>query len=235
MLTCFSPKISLALNAYLEQAPPSLACFDADGTLWAHDAGEAFLQWLIQDGVVLDVWGEYARMAAVDPEAAYAFCTRVMAGLKEEEVVARAEAFFSEYEKNTFPAMRELLQRLSERGHTIWIVSGSNRWLIEAAARKLGLDPRQTIAQAVEVQNGVLTDKDVEPTIFGAGKVKAILSRLKEPPALAAGNSWSDVEMLKLATRLRLLVNPTRLVEGEQDLIEYALSCGWLVEPLRPE
>jgi HAD superfamily phosphoserine phosphatase-like hydrolase len=230
MLEKFSPKTSEIVERYLREAAPGLACFDADGTLWAGDVGEAFLQRLIAEGVLPDVWGEYERIVAEDPGAAYAFAVRVMAGLREEDVYARARGFFAEYERNVFPAMRALVEGLQARGHDIWLVSGSNRWLIEASAERLGLSPKNVIAQEVAVEGGVLTDRDRLPTIFGPGKVVAIDARIGRRPAFAAGNSWSDAEMLDCATALRLLVNPTRLTRSERDLSSYGQERGWVVE-----
>jgi HAD superfamily phosphoserine phosphatase-like hydrolase len=230
MLQKFSPKTSEIIERYLGEAAPGLACFDADGTLWAGDVGEAFLQHLVAEKVLPDVWGEYERIVAEDPGAAYAFAVRVMAGLREEEVYSRARDYFAGYERHVFPAMRALVSSLKERGHEIWLVSGSNRWLIEASAERLGLSPKNVIAQEVSVLGGVLTDQDRHPTIFGPGKVVAIDARIGRRPALAAGNSWSDAEMLDCATGVRLLVNPTRLTRSERDLSSYGRERGWVVE-----
>lgn len=230
MLSEFSPRIADAITHYVNHSPPKLACFDADGTLWAGDIGEAFLQRLISEALIPDVWVEYEHLVAVDPARAYAFAVRVMAGLSEAEVKRWAEAFFLEYEDKVFPAMRTLARELSQRGHEVWLVSGSNRWIIEAAATRLGLDPRRVIAQEVEVERGLLTQKERLPTIFGPGKVEAISTRVGQIPGFAAGNSWSDAEMLDFASTLRLLVNPTRLVVGERDLASYGRERGWLVE-----
>jgi HAD superfamily phosphoserine phosphatase-like hydrolase len=229
MLSRFSSPTAEHLARYLETQAPGLACFDADGTLWAGDVGDAFLLHLVETRVIPDVWGQYEQLVAREPAAAYAFAVRAMAGLAEREVALRAEAFFASFEGQVFPAMIGLVRGLLERGHSVWLVSGSNRWIIEAAARRLGL-PSQVIAQEVLVRDGILTDIDREPTIFGPGKVRAIEERLGQRPALAAGNSWSDAEMLEHATELRLLVNPTRLVVGERDLASHGRALGWIVE-----
>ena len=126
--------------------------------------------------------------------------------------------------------MLDLLRRLNARGHEAVIVSASPRWLIEAAARRLGLDPQRTIAQAVYVEDGVLTSTDVPPTIFRGGKVEAIRQKFGRMPGLSAGNSWSDVEMLEAASTIQLMINPTRLNTQEKDLPSYAKEQGWLIE-----
>jgi HAD superfamily phosphoserine phosphatase-like hydrolase len=227
----FSVAAQQIIETYLEEAPPALACFDADGTLWSGDIAEAFLRILIDDGVVApEAWGEYERKLEVDPGEAYAYSVRVMAGLREEDVIERSEAFFPTHEKNIYAPMLGLLRRLNAKGHESVIVSASPRWLIEAAARRLDLDPQKTIAQAVYVEDGVLTGTDVPPTIFRGGKVEAIRKKFGRMPALSAGNSWSDVEMIEAATQVRLLINPTRLNTREGDLPSYARERKWLIE-----
>jgi HAD superfamily phosphoserine phosphatase-like hydrolase len=227
----FSNATQQILERYLTDAKPSLACFDADGTLWSGDIAEGFLRRLINDGVVVqEAWAEYERKLELDPGEAYAYSVRVMAGLREADIIARSEAFFLTHEKYIYAPMLDLLRRLNAKGHESVIVSASPRWLIEAAARRLGLDPQKTIAQAVYVEDGVLTDKDVPPTIFRAGKVEAIRKKFGRMPGLSAGNSWSDVEMLEAATTIQLMINPTRLNTQERDLPSYAKNKGWLIE-----
>lgn len=229
----FSAATQQILEKYLAEAPPALACFDADGTLWSGDIAEGFLRLLIDDGAVApEAWGEYERKLESNPGEAYAYSVRVMSGMREADVIARSEAFFPTHEKYIFPAMLDLVRRLNARGHEAVIVSASPRWLIEAAARRLGLDPTKTIAQAVYVEDGVLTGRDVPPTIFRGGKVEAIRQRFGRMPALSAGNSWSDVDMLEAASTIQLMINPTRLNTQEKDLPTYAREKGWLIEQL---
>jgi phosphatidylglycerophosphatase C len=227
----FSDTTQQIVEKYLAYATPALACFDADGTLWSGDIAEGFLRLLIDDGVIApEAWGEYERKLELDPGEAYAYSVRVMAGMREAEVIARSEAFFLTHEKYIYAPMLDLLRRLNARGHESVIVSASPRWLIEAAARRLGLDPQKTIAQAVYVEDGVLTGTDVPPTIFRGGKVEAIRKKFGRMPNLSAGNSWSDVEMLEAATTIQLMINPTRLNTQEKDLPSYAKEKGWLIE-----
>ena len=65
----FSAATQQLLEKYLDEAPPALACFDADGTLWSGDIAEGFLRLLLNDGVVApEAWGEYERKLESDPE-----------------------------------------------------------------------------------------------------------------------------------------------------------------------
>lgn len=190
------------------------AAFDADGTLWADDIGDAFLRDLEADRLVpRGSFQEYERRVEIEPEDAYGFAVTVMAGLPEAEIVQRAEAFFpAHFEKRCFPAVRELVALLRSEGVHLAIVSASNRWLIAAAGRSLGIS--RTAGVAVEVEDGILTDRLIRPLPSGEGKVVWARRLLGRDPALAVGNGTIDLPLLHVAGH-RVVICPAEAPDTE--------------------
>lgn len=192
----------------LVHASGNTAAFDADGTLWADDIGEAFLRDLEAEGLVpAGTWRAYEVRLAADHVDAYGFAVTAMSGLPESLVAAKAEAFFPRhFEGRLFPAVRELVSALGGAGVRLAIVSASNRWLIEAAARILGVP--HVAGVAVEVEGGRLTDRLIQPLPSGEGKVEWARRLLGDVPALAVGNGEIDLPLLR-AARHRVVICPS--------------------------
>ena len=115
---------------------PKVAVFDCDGTLWAPDAGEGFMEWELDHGLVSDAtarWirGRYADYKAnkVDEDTMCGEMVTVNAGLPVSTIAAAAARFFAEQvEGQIFPVMRVLVRRLREQGADIWAVSFRSRY-----------------------------------------------------------------------------------------------------------
>lgn len=205
------------------------AAFDADGTLWADDVGEAFLRALEADGTVpAGSWAEYERRLALDPSDAYGFAVTVMEGLRVGDVQERAAAFYGRFfEPRLFPETRSLLAALLDGGVRVAIVSASNLWLIEAAGRALGV--RAATGVAVEVDRGRLTGRLVRPIPSGEGKPVWARELLGSPPALAVGNGENDLPLLRSAS-VAAVVCPAEA--PDTPAARFAREQGWPVMPL---
>ena len=218
----------LDLQAILHAAREAggTAAFDADGTLWADDIGEAFLRDLERDGrVPAGAWRGYEDRLAVDPVDAYGYSATVMAGMTEAEVRERSARFFPEhFGPRLFPVVRELVEALVSGGVQVAIVSASHRWLIEAAARALGVP--HVAGVAVQVEDGVLTDRLVQPLPAGEGKVHWAKALLGGPPSLAVGNGAIDLDLLRSAAH-RLVICPTD--DPHTPLATEGRRAGWPV------
>lgn len=208
---------------------PQLAVFDCDGTLWAGDAGEGFLSWELKQGVVSEEIVRWARpryadyrAGKVDEETMCGEMVTMHRGLSEQEVLsAAAEYFDSEFVQQIFPEMRDLAQRLQQASCEVWAVSSTNEWVIKAAMKHFGIAPDKILAAAVEIENGMVTDRLVRvPT--GEGKPKAIQETIRRTPDVSFGNSRWDVEMLGMA-RHPFAINPN------SDLAVIAREKSWPV------
>jgi phosphoserine phosphatase len=213
------------------------AVFDADGTLWDGNVGEAFMYVLAAEGVLPATTGdEYARLFEKSYDLAYAFATRCLAGHPEAWVQERSRAFFaSAWSSRIFPEMRALLEHLALRGVLSWVASASNRWIIQAGAAELEVPAERVIGMSLEVDGGILSDRLVRPLVNGAGKAEALRQRLPQLPALAGGNSVNDLAMLRLATTDALVVSPEAGPDPRtgEDLRAEAVARGWMIRDLR--
>lgn len=200
----FSPTFRAGILEAL-RAPVSgrrLACFDADGTLWSEDIGEAFLRWMIASGRIekkpgaLEIYQEYEQRVHQDRALGYAWAVQIMAGHREQDLLTWS-SWLAHAWPNYRPAMRGLVQGLEEAGIEVWIVSASNRWTIRAAAPFMGFNPDRTMGISVEVENELLTERITRPIVCMEGKVQAIRARLGTDPLLAFGDSLGDLAMLE--------------------------------------
>jgi phosphoserine phosphatase len=203
--------------------------FDCDGTLWAGDAGEGFFDWELKRGVVSDEVVRWARPRYADYRAGKVveddMCGEMVTmhrGLTEVQVQKAANQFFEEnFVSQIFPEMIEIVRRLRDLGCDVWAVSSTNEWVIRAGMKYCGIDENRILAAAVEIKDGIVTDRLVRvPT--GAGKPAAIRDVIGKDPDAAFGNSRWDTEMLAIAKHA-FAVNPN------PDLENAARERSWTV------
>jgi phosphoserine phosphatase len=208
---------------------PRLAVFDCDGTLWSGDAGEGFFSWELKRGVVSEETSAWMKARYADYKAGRVYedhmCGEMVTmhkGMAEAEVLGLARQYFEEnFVRRIFGEMKRLIAELKTSGCEVWAVSSTNEWVIREAMPHLGIDPAKILAAAVEIENGMVTDRLVRVP-SGIGKPKAILEMIGRPPDAGFGNSRWDVEMLAIS-RYAIAVNPN------PDLEQVARDKGWTV------
>lgn len=208
----------------------AVVCMDADGTLWDGDSGALFLRWLTDQEVLPDeVRRQHAALLLTDPAAACEYETRCMAGMKEKDVREYASYFMERrWRARVRPEMAALVASLERLGAEVFVLSGSNRWLIEEAASYVRLDRAHVIGMAVRVQHGVLTDQLDGPRIIGEGKLEAVRRFIGHDPQFAVGSSVDDSPLLDAATVGAAIISSA----GEGRPLEPALEArarerGW--------
>lgn len=203
-IDAFSSEFAATLRRGIEESAGDnrrVAAFDADGTLWDRDLGEAFMRWLIARRKLLnvdygiDLYEDYERRVDEDRTAAYASAVQMMGGLSIDDVKAWSAALSYAW-PNYRPRMNALVAGLKEEGFECWIVSASNHWTIGEAARFAGFAPDMVYGIRTEVDNGVITDRLVHPVTCNQGKVDTILQLIGVTPVFAFGDSLGDYEML---------------------------------------
>ena len=231
----WDPHVSRRLSELLAAASPAmLAAFDADGTLWSRDVGEAFLRHAGEQGLLRNwpkgdaVWREYERrLATGDLAHAFELCVTAFEGLPDAEAAAHAKAFVDPaWKEHVFAPMRELIASLHRAEAEVWVVSASPAWCVVPGAALLGVPEERVIAARPELDGGIVQGTLGQPLPAFERKVEALLARTRRAPHLAAGNSEYDFALLESARVLALLVDPP---EGEAWLSRKN-GPSWLVQ-----
>lgn len=216
------------LNSVL-QLRPEVAVFDCDGTLWSLDAGEGFLSWELDRGLVAPDVARWVRARYADYQAGNVpedvMCGEMVtihAGLHDDLAEGAAEEFFAaRIEPSIFAEMRTLVGRLQEQGCAVWTVSSSNQWIIRAGMRRFGIPPERILAAEVAVNGGLITETIIRIPC-GPGKAEAIRQKVNTSVDAAFGNTRWDAEMLQMA-RHPFAINPT------SDFEQFARKNEWAV------
>ena len=208
-----------------------VAVFDADGTLWGEDLGERHLKVMEARGVLSasppygSVYEEYLQRCEMDTDEGYAWALTAMTGVPEQTVTDAAILAWGAHRELVPEGIHALFRWLESREIEIWIVSASNRWMVEIAVESLPVMPERVLGMEVQVEGGRLTEQLLPPITNGHGKVEAIRERIGVQPVLAVGNSVHDAAMLNHAL-LGILVSggPEPMAA---DLAALAATSGW--------
>ena len=216
------------LGAVLEMRP-RVAVFDCDGTLWSGDAGSAFMQYTMGNGLLsaekvawLEERYDGYRRGEVSEATICGEMVQVYAGLRESVVREAAATFFREHiEANLFSSLQVLVGKLQEAGVEIWAVSSTNTWVIEEGMKRFHVAAGRVLAARVAMEDDVVTNRlSTVPT--DEAKVEALRLVGVTAPDCVFGNSIHDAAMLGIA-RGAFAVNPTPALAAR------AAERGWAV------
>jgi phosphoserine phosphatase len=240
----FSPSfwehLSKCLDQELAVNKNPVAAFDADGTLWDTDLGEAFFKWQIKNSGLPDLpadpWKHYRDMkASGDPRPAYLWLAQINQGQKFSDVQNWANRCVEQMQPlPIFEDQKKLIELFLKNNVQIYIVTASVKWAVEPGARFLGLQDSNVLGVATTVENGIVTYKNSGEITYREGKLIALLNQTKGvKPFFASGNSPGDSSLLGAATRLSLVVGATKpgheLFLSEEKLREEGRSKNWWV------
>lgn len=229
---------------------PRIAVFDADGTLWDDDAGEAFFRWQIEncafEGRERDPWNHYHEWKKRDPHGAYGWLAQISAGTRLDEVHAWAEMCFRSEANQPWPlfqSMHQFIARLQQAGFEIYIVTASVKWAVEPLAMHLlGIARDHVLGVETEVVNGVVTSTVRQPVTYRQGKADALLRATQGlKPVIAAGNTLGDVAILEASIDFKLMIQSQsalvpklpELLTAEKKLRDYGRPLGWRLHAFR--
>lgn len=155
------------------------AYFDMDGTLVQGSTVGSYLAWLRELGIIRRrdlprVLGySVQRRLGLRPERrAYEWLARRMAGRAEAEVAQEGREWFDHYLKPRLaPVVVGRLEEHRQRGDRVAVLTGSSPYVSGPMARHLGIPDEDLLCTRVEVRNGRLTGRLVEPPCLGEGKV----------------------------------------------------------------
>lgn len=166
---------------------------------------------------------------AGDRKNAYPLAAKFLAGKSIEEIHAISinvfkEAFKireQEYKFGKFhfhkgiainDSVFKFMKKLRESGVEIFIVSATNKFIIEAVAKEFFKIPSENvmgITPSFDGQNLLTSkiDESVNPITFMDGKVDAIKLKLGKVPVLAIGDSIGDFSMMKYASDYAIILD----------------------------
>ncbi len=185
----------------LDSPERRVAVFDLDDTLINGDVGDELLSLLIHRGLVRRLsWEQYRMECSTDPDSAYRNAVRAMAGLPEKTVRNAVDSLLSMPLLAPDPWMHALVRLLQKYSVEVYVLSASSAIAVQVVAERFfGIEPTHAFGIRTNVVNEILTDELVEPAPVGAGKVEVYHQFIGTvQPVVAAGNSLSDVPMLRL-------------------------------------
>lgn len=232
----FQKKIQACLTEAKRSTTPPIAAFDADGTLWDTDLGEAFFDYLIENKKVKlphDPWSFYLDTKKQNAPQAYLWLAQICAGHSLEEIRSWALDCVQKLRPPIFNPQKELIHYLKSEGVQIYIITASVKWAVEPGAQLLGLQHDSVLGVETESPNGIISEKQKGAITYRAGKVDALLEKTKgQKPFFCSGNSEGDQELLLSSVGLSLAVSAARpddpLYRTETQLLKLATNKGWL-------
>jgi HAD superfamily phosphoserine phosphatase-like hydrolase len=229
--------IHSTLDAVLQKDPNPVAAFDADGTLWDTDLGEAFFQHQIDHKLVklpADPWDFYQKAKVQDPRRAYLWLAQICKGHKLSEVHEWARQALKEISPvPVFSEQQKLIELFLSKGVRVYVITASVKWAVEPGAEMLGLKYDDVIGIETDVDGELIGDKQKGLITYKEGKVDALLAKTGgKKPFFASGNTMGDFQLLQSATHLRLAVSAAAQDDGlyrtEYELSQEATTHSWM-------
>jgi len=216
----------------------TLAIFDLDNTLLAGDSDHAWGEFLVEEGIVdaeayrkaNDRFYQEYLNGELDILSYLGFALQPLAIHSMDELLEWRAKFMDKKVRPMLQAKAsELLDSHRERGHTLMIITATNRFVTELIADVLGIE--HLIATEPEMVNGRYTGGIAGTPSFQEGKVARLNDWLATTGESLDGawfysDSHNDVPLLEIVD------NPVA-VDPDPKLEEFAKNKGWGVMTLR--
>lgn len=216
----------------------TLAIFDLDNTLLAGDSDHAWGEFLVDEGIVdaeeyrkaNDRFYQEYLNGELDILHYLGFALQPLANHNMDQLLAWREIFM---EKKVRPMMQrkaaELLDHHRNQGHTLMIITATNRFVTELIAEELGIE--HLIATEPELVNGRYTGEVAGIPSFQDGKVTRLNDWLTAHDRDLDG-AWFYSDSHNDAPLLRAVDNPVA-VDPDPTLEALARENGWQIMSLR--
>ncbi|MEP1213550.1 MAG: HAD family hydrolase [Marinobacter sp.] len=216
----------------------TLAIFDLDNTLLAGDSDHAWGEFLVEESIVdaeeyrqaNDRFYQEYLNGELDIMRYLSFALQPLARHDMKQLMAWREQFV---EKKIRPMMQasatELLNSHRDQGHTLLIITATNRFVTEPVAELLGIE--HLIATEPELVNGRYTGAVAGVPSFQDGKVTRLHDWL-ESTGESLDGAWFYSDSHNDAPLLRKVANPVA-VDPDPTLECIAKENGWKIMSLR--
>lgn len=216
----------------------TLAIFDLDNTLLAGDSDHAWGEFLVEEGIVdaeeyrkaNDRFYQEYLNGELDILHYLGFALQPLAKHAMKDLLAWRERFM---DKKVRPMLQDkafqLLDEHRDQGHTLMIITATNRFVTEPIAELLGIT--HLIATDPELINGRYTGQVAGVPSFQDGKVTRLNDWLASQDETLEG-AWFYSDSLNDVPLLKKVDNPVA-VDPDPTLEKLALEKGWKVMSLR--
>jgi HAD superfamily phosphoserine phosphatase-like hydrolase len=163
---------------------PSLALFDLDHTLIPLDSDYTWGQFLVQIGAVDTARFEADNQRLMDSYNAGTLTAEqslpILLAPLAAHPKAQLDAWHAQFMAQTIspvitPQAKALLARHVNQGHTVLIVTATNRFVTAPIAAALGVPDSHLIATEAEFKHGAYTGRWLGTPSFKAGKISRVL------------------------------------------------------------
>lgn len=216
----------------------TLAIFDLDNTLLAGDSDHAWGEFVVDTGRVdpeshrrqNDQFYQDYLNGELDVMRYQQFALLPLKGQEPETLEAWHQAFM---ETRIAPMLQDkafaLLDDHRRQGHTLMIITATNRFVTGPIAERLGIE--HLIATEPAMENGYYTGEVDGVPSFQEGKVIRLNAWLEQHGKSLEG-AWFYSDSHNDLPLLNLVDNPVA-VDPDPTLEQHALSQGWPVMSLR--
>jgi len=218
----------------------SLALFDLDNTLLGGDSDYLWGRFLVEQGIVDGVSYERENLRFYKEYLAgtldiYEFLRFQLRPLAEHDVDTlhrwREQYLAQMIEPIILPAARALLQEHRAKGHTLVIITATNRFITGPIAEALGVE--HLLATEPEMENGRYTGGVSGTPCFREGKVVRLRQWLGQHGKTLEG-SWFYSDSHNDLPLLEMVSNPVA-VDPDKTLALHAKKAGWPIISLREQ
>ncbi len=221
---------------------PHFAAFDADGTLWDNDAGNAFFDYEIDNKLIPlppEPWKYVYAIKDKNPRDAFLWLAQIHKGLPITTVRQWAQdAFIARDGIAVFPPIKKLIEYLKSKNVNVYVVTASVKWAVEPCVAQLGIPFENVLGVQTKIENGLVTDIQDGPITYREGKSEALMQKTNGiRPILSCGNTMGDYWLLDIATHIPLAVRTESheaafkdkdIMNQELKLYHEAISRKWL-------
>jgi HAD superfamily hydrolase (TIGR01490 family) len=216
----------------------TVAIFDLDNTLLAHDSDLLWGRYLVERGLVdaeeydranEQFYAQY-KQGTLDITQFLRFALRPLSEHDTETLNQwRNEFVETKIRPEIAPGAPALLKHHRERGHTLLIITATNRFVTEPIAALLGVP--NLLATQPELRNGRYTGDFVGIPTFREGKVSALHAWLQANDETLE-NSWFYSDSHNDLALLEAVTHPVA-VDPDPELRGIAEEQGWKIITLR--
>ena len=226
------------ITSSLSQIPNKTAVFDADGTLWGEDIGFGFFNYQKENHLFKKPIPNIEDIYKKNPRKACALIVQINQGTAHKHFLSWCDEYLRKKTLHLFSFQKKIMNFFQKNKIDIQIVTASPEWVVQRAARYFDLPVSLVIGAKTRIdEGGLITDEVIHPLPIEDDKVTCFLKKSKnQRPFFAAGNTLSDLPLLKMATHFRLAVGSAppghKHYDAERKLQAAARRHSWLRQDL---